>query len=622
MTDNSNTPKFEEVVRRYERVVYGSNHGLWFDATIKVIDDIQASCSIAGLAERGVPSAAREHWYTRLAAALTRFIADERTTLRFEELSKICRRKQAIAYIFNASGYRNMKHLLALMSLDGEGPVRLALDRAPVLLAFCGLDDMPDELMSIALTQPPDLLLILMLGWLNQRAVLTDQGEKNRALLQRSGQLIESASITDRDIPLVVNAWMYATYSSEPQKHQIKKSFNVLLGKLLAPIKSELTPMAPPSRARPRMVVAHERFITPHAMFRCYAPLIRGLGKYFELIAIVEEDQIDDGSEELFNQIIRISKKKKDLREISARLRELQPDLMYFPSLGMSHWTVLLAQLRIAPIQLMTHGHPASSMSPEIDYVYLNEISGDLEAMHSERVLVGPNTLAFDAHSDLPDKLPALIEPSTREVRVAVNSKVMKLSSRLLSICKNLKENSSIPVRFSFLPGERNMYFDGLEAAIKCQLPSADVIPYLGYDKFLEEICRCDLAFAAFPFGNTNSTVDTSLLGLPTIARRGEDSAGQTDALVLRTAGLPDSLICDTDEQYYETALRMIEDRSYREALTSGLDRAEIRRRLVENQSKQENDPFPQMVWQLYLRHQEIQQSDQRVFHYYDWLGA
>ena len=145
---------------------------------------------------------------------------------------------------------------------------------------------------------------------------------------------------------------------------------------------------------------------------------------------------------------------------------------------------------------------------------------------------------------------------SDREVRIAVNSKVMKLSWRLLQICKRIEREASVPVRFSFFPGELHANLDGLHAAIQSQLPSAAIVPYVAYDKFLEEMCRCDLALAAFPFGNTNSTVDTCLLGLPTVVHFGPESPAQTDWLVMRTAGLPAWLVCDNDEDYFQSALR------------------------------------------------------------------
>ena len=237
--------------------------------------------------------------------------------------------------------------------------------------------------------------------------------------------------------------------------------------------------------------------------------------------AIAQDDQIDgSGGCSWINKI-------KGRQNLSFKLGRGCISSRYYPSLGMSHWTVLLAQIRLAPIQFMTHGHPATSMSPQIDYVYLNEICGDHNTLHSEKVLMGPSLLNFDAHNELPKELPSLVAPSDREVRVAVNSKVMKLSSRLMDVCARLHENAAQKVRFSFFPGERNLYFDGLTAAIRSRLPSADVIPYVSYEQFLNEMCKCDMALSAFPFGNTNSTVDTSLSGFQPLPGAAQTALGR-----------------------------------------------------------------------------------------------
>ena len=69
-----------------------------------------------------------------------------------------------------------------------SGPdITLPVDRLAVFYAFVGLDDINDDLMQIALRQPPDLLVDLMLGWLNQRAILTKRGEDNRSMLLAAG---------------------------------------------------------------------------------------------------------------------------------------------------------------------------------------------------------------------------------------------------------------------------------------------------------------------------------------------------------------------------------------------------------------------------------------------------
>lgn len=604
----------------YECAIAAGKPNDWFDKTIEAIDDIETACRPLGLAERGVKAAALEHWYTRLAAALTSYIAHPEVTVTHEQLGLLSARKQTIAYIFNAAGYRSMSHLLTIVGTGaGQGAINVPAAKAPILLAVIGLDDVPPELMTVALAQPPELLLVLMLGWLNQRCILTTQGNENRSRLLQSGHLIDHLAITDADVGNIVNAWMYCTYADEPRRHEVKAAFNRLMARLLGDLPEQLT-LHRVNRQKPRVAIVLERFIAQHAMFRCYAPLIRGLRKRFEIIAVAEEGTIDGASDHIFDQKIVFPATGKNIRKIAKLISDQQPDIVYYPSLGMSHWTVLLAQLRLAPIQVMTHGHPATSMSPEIDYVYLNEIDGDLAALHSERVLIGPRELAFQAHSELPESLPTLAQPSDREVRVAVNSKVMKLSPRLISVCKRLHDESNQIIRFSFFPGERQLLFDGLSAAIRRHLPSADVIPYVDYPQFLAEMAKCDLALAAFPFGNTNSTVDTSLLGLPTVVWCGQDSSSQTDSLVIEAAGLSKWLVCHSDEQYYEVARSLINDPAKRVAAMAGMDRKSLRAKLLSTATNNTDECFADMLWEVYLHHDEIRASEQRVFHHTEWL--
>ena len=622
MSENTPKPDFSDVVLVYEKAIATHKPSEWFEKTIEALDGATRACQPLGLAERGIGSAAIEHWYTRLAAALTTYIAHPQIAVNIEQLSNLSARKQTIAYIFNASGYRTMSHLLAIVDTGaGKEGINVPAAKAPILLAVIGLDDVPPELMTVALKQPPELLLVLMLGWLNQRCVLTAQGNQNRSRLLQSGHLVEHLTITDADIGNIVNAWMYSTYADDQDRHNVKTAFNKLMLRLLGDLPTQLS-LTPVNRPRPRVVVIHERFIAQHAMFRCYAPLIRGLSKHFEIVAVAEEGTIDQASDEIFDNKIVFPAAGKNIRTITKLITDQQPDIVYYPSLGMSHWTVLLAQLRLAPVQVMTHGHPATSMSPEIDYVYLNEIEGDLAAQHSERVLVGPRELAFQAHSELPASLPKLAQPSDREVRVAVNSKVMKLSPRLIDVCKRLHDGSEKPIRFSFFPGERQLLFDGLSAAIRRHLPSADVIPYVDYPEFLAEMARCDLALAAFPFGNTNSTVDTSLLGLPTVVWCGQDSSSQTDSLVIAAAGLSNWLVCHSDEQYYETALSLINDPAKRLAAMGGMDRSTVRSNLMGAPTHDTDESFSDMVWEVYMRHDKIQASEQRVFHHNEWLDS
>lgn len=615
---------FQQCVIDYERLVSEVPAENLLAATIELLEGLNSACSAGGFIEKKASTVAREHWYTRAASALTRFITAPSTTLKAPEIHAVTRHKQMIAYVFNASGFRGMSHLIGLVtdrnSLTGAETINSK--RAAVLLTFIGLDDVTDELMDVALQQRADLLLQFFLGWLNQRAVLTAQGEKNRGRLLTSGHLLEAASISDRDIQNMINAWMYSTYASDPRKHDIKIWFNQLLMKRMDEAGIAVKPVKRSIKKRPKLLVIHERFSRQHAMYRCYAPVMRTLSEHFDTVAMGDVALLDGTLDEIFDEVIRLPSPRPTVSAIVTLIQQQEADLIYYPSLGMSHWTVMVACLRLAPIQVMTHGHPATSMLETMDFVYLPSMKGDLSLVNSEKVIMGPANVALDAHSDLPTDLPQLLPPSDREVRIAVNSKVMKLSWRLIEVCKRIEKEAQVPVRFSFFPGERLLYMDGLEAAIRAQLPTANVIPYLAYQPFLEEICKCDLALAAFPFGNTNSTVDTSLLGLPTVAHFGLESPAQTDALILEMAGLPGWLVCDDDEEYFKTALRLVNDPAERIAAMAGLSRETLRDRLIQGaNTKTHSEPFGDVLKGVYKHFELLQKSPKRQFDYTEILA-
>lgn len=611
-----------EIIKQYERLLSNDGPEAHFSATMSTIDRLTTYCKAGGLLERGNARFRVDHWYTRLAASLTSYFTRATTVLNMSQLRELIQRKQTITYIFTASGYRSTSHLIEMCGEEHEGKVTLSGPKTIVLLALLSIEDITEELMELAKRQEPDIFLQLLLGWLNQRAVLTKRGEQNRQRLIEASPHAEAAAIVDGDIASVVNAWMYCSYSCFSGKHLLKKVLNHLLLKRMNDAGISPAMRSRQSVARPRLLVIHERFTSQHAMFRCWAPSIRALGEHFELLALADEPSIDSGAEKIFSSIRKLPKKIPPVAEIVKIVEDISPDVIFYPSIGMSHWTIMLAGLRLAPLQLMAHGHPATSMWETIDFAYVNDLEGDIASLHNERLLVGNNTAVFEPHVELPLSLPDLVPPSSREVRVAVNSKVMKLSYRLIDICKKLQEKAELPVTFSFFPGELHLFYDGLVGAFDSALPNVRVVPYANYPKFLEELSKCDLALAAFPFGNTNSTVDTCLLGLPSVVHFGPEGPAQSDRLVLQTMGYPDWLICDSDEAYFETALRLINDPSLRQTFKTDIDPVAARSKIFNNEENAQANPFADLVKYTHENYEAMLSSGQRVFHYSEVLGT
>ena len=616
-------PVFSHIVKRYERDLADPAKSM-FEETIKVIDELHKNFPGQGVLAAGNAPPLAEHWYTRLAAGITKWATHPDTTLNFDRLSQVCRRKQDFMYIFHASGYRNMGHLnwlLANPEPDGRvtGDIRVDSKKVIVLLALLSLDDLTDDLLSLTFKLDKRVLIQLVLGWLNQRTILTEQGEKNRGLLLTSGHLIEDQDILDQDIGRIVNASMYASYASHPKKHEIKRAFHRLLTNRMSNAGINTRASENKKTKRPVVMVVHERFQQGHAMFRSYAPLIRGLTDRFDVSAVADDQHIDESSHDLFEKIYGLKNREThSIPQIAELILKQKPDIVYYPSLGMSHWTVMLANLRLARIQVVSQGHPATSMSKELDYAFVNPLDGDPTKIYSEIVLMGERDVSFELRHDLPEDLPQIPEPSQREVRIAVNSKVMKLSYRLFEVCKRIQAAATVPIRFQFFPGEVGWHYDGICAAIKSQLPGAEVIEYKDYVDVLTDLSKCDMALSAFPFGNTNSTVDTCLLGLPTVANFGPETPAQTDKMVLKAAGFPDWLVCADDEAYFQTAMKLIEDPELRRSIVNGIDRDTVRKRLEATKTGNTQPELSDMLWHVYQYHEKILESGNRIIKYAD----
>jgi hypothetical protein len=349
-------------------------------------------------------------------------------------------------------------------------------------------------------------------------------------------------------------------------------------------------------------------------MYRCFSSWIRPLESRFQTISLAYSSDIDNKAEELFDASYRINR-DDGLREILKLIRRIEPDVIYFPSIGMRLFVIMLASMRLAPIQIMTLGHPATSCLDTIDYVYLAKIDGEASSVFTEKTLIGSSAAElYVPHPNLPDKPPTPTQASSTTVHIAVNSKLMKLSYRLLEICQRLTQHANVNLNFVFFPGQKNAVLDGVSAEIRSKLPNAKVMPYMSYPELLNELSKCDFSLAAFPFGNANSTVDACLIGIPVVCHFGREPSSQSDKRVLEKTGLGTDLVFDNDEDYFQGALKLVNDFEYR---------SQVRRKWLEERTNSRaalfsntgDDDAARMFWFAYSNHDKLMASEQKVFY-------
>lgn len=421
----------------------------------------------------------------------------------------------------------------------------------------------------------PDLIVAHAMATLAGVALVTEAADKARCqaieLLARPGAVdIEEASRFGL-AALYLDAWMRCSYADHPDKHKVKPFLSKLIRASIARVmhQSPAKRIERPLKAhpdRPLVVVPLETFSDLHAMFRCYADVLVEMRRHFYLVGLGQAPFYNDGTVALFDEFVDVGEvtdsdgvRPIDVRPLVELVRSWKPAAMFYPSLGMSLWNIELAEERLAPVQVMTTGHPATSYCGEIDYLFLESTYVGNHANYSEKVIeLEPVSLRHRLPVGAPQISPLREMPSDGIIRVAVPSVAQKLTAQFVEALRYVEERAERPVRFVFFLGTYSTHTVACERLIHARLRNVEIWPNLSYRRYIEELNRCQVHAGTFPFGGTNSLIDSLRQGLPVLALEGDQPHARIDADFARRAGLPESFVCDSPQVYAERLLSLV----------------------------------------------------------------
>jgi hypothetical protein len=399
---------------------------------------------------------------------------------------------------------------------------------------------------------------------------------RNAAIdLLLSGQVKPSHVAPYLRATLFATAWMRCSYATHPHRHQIKPLLNQALvqygGLAAIPPLGEterLAALRHRVNGKPVMVIPVEQAWMQHgAMARVYGDIVLAMRERFHTVGFGNSQVLLPWTRTLFDECAAPVADGPHAESVLATvlaLRQLKPSIIYYPSVGMVPLCIALANTRIAPVQVMSLGHPASSQSPEMDYVLQEQDLSGNESCYSEQLLLLPaGAFRFEA----PPVATAHVgqQPLPGDpVRIAIPAVSQKLSWPLLKTLQEVSARVRRPVEFHFLTGTSGEQY--LEAAgqVRRVLPRAVLHPSLAYPDYLAMIARCQLHVASFPFGGTNSLIDSMRLGVPVVALRGPEPHESVDAAFLARIGLAGQLAVDSTEELAALIARLVDDADLR----------------------------------------------------------
>lgn len=529
-----------------------------------------------------------EYFCTRVAVAISELFSDPQLDISEGGAQRFFTLQRWINMIFASSPFVNADHVLQAYNRnpDKTNLSDFHLDNTrSSLIKFC-IFYLPESNVNVNLDAlwnlDPELCASLCFALQSPRFIGTEQSfSKRGTLLQWFPEKLATIENLN-NVPSAIShdVYMHCSYDIAENKHWVKKALNQVIRRHLLQggwTDRDVTKLGE-RNGKPVIVVLLEHFHSSHSIYRTHSTSMIAARERFHLIGVGNE-AVDAAGQAVFDEFHllkgdNIFGKLNELKEICEKNGAA---VLYMPSIGMDLTTIFTSNTRLAPVQVIALGHPATTHSDFIEYVIVEDDYVGSEKCFSEQLLRLPK----DALPYVPSALaPQHVEYRLREnpevVNIGIASTTMKLNPYFLAALKAIRDRANVKVHFHFALGQSSgVTHPYVERFIKSYLGNdATAHPHAPYDQYLRILHNCDMMVNPFPFGNTNGIIDMVTLGLVGICKTGAEVHEHIDEGLFKRLGLPEWLIANTVDEYVERAIRLAENHQERLAL---------RRHIIEN---------------------------------------
>jgi hypothetical protein len=293
-----------------------------------------------------------------------------------------------------------------------------------------------------------------------------------------------------------------------------------------------------------RIAIITAKWHRNHAVYKSASPLVDQLKGHYslDLYHIGEKkpsnlvtEGFDHVGQIYFNEDIANNK-----LEMPRQLEDNDYQMIYYPDIGMNDESVWLSNARLAPIQAVGYGHPASTGADnEIDYFIGGDIEKDATDCYAETMVLIPGLAQEPAWPTYERKFNW---EKNEKVRIHCAWGPDKYNySMLVLLAHASKMAADTPHEFHFFPSpgiNRYAGFMPFQKEVQAVLPNAIIHPDKEYYDYMEELEKGDFTINSFPFGGYNTVVESFFLGLPMVALEGGRFYNRAASYLLRKLGM------------------------------------------------------------------------------------
>ncbi len=584
---------------------------------------------LSGFLEISQSHESPEDFYLSLANSISQLMVDKRFEMSNQHFQILSAHHANIAMTYVLAGFANADHVFyQIANCDDINNIEFPdLNSAFKCLLLYSLNSRFDLDIHGFSEEYPKIVTPILLGLLGTRCLITKNTEERfNEILDLDWSHLEEYEPTLSNMLSMSNAWMFCSYGHIENKHQIKKTLNKILFNWHN-TGAERVHNFELKINRPKhkkvILIPLEMMRHNHAMFRCFSRILAKLKEHFHTVALSAPHLIDEISSRYFSEVITFNPATmiQHSRSFINQIKKLEADAVYYPSLGMANTILILANHRIAPIQLYTLGHPATTHIDCMDYAVIQEQDlcrprTELRNIFSEKILViGNETSSTLSELDKPsngEDTRTEKHPLNKDIlNIAITSTHMKINYTFFETCRTIASLSKKTICYYVFPGASGPTLDYLSLEFKHLLGNCKVFSTMSYQDYMKRLSECSLRLGTFPFGGANSNMDCFSLGIPFIALDGNEVHSQSDVGQLIQAGLYE-LVAKSRADYIDKASKLIEDESYRNEIKGKM--LKLKSHPFFNGSISEQGDFAKTLHRLFKEHKNIQSSPQQIW--------
>lgn len=542
------------------------------------------------------------YFCTRMATAITTLFTDPALEISTNGGLRFFTLQRWLSFIFASSPFINADHILQTYNRnpDPTDPFDIHLGDDESSLIKFGIFYLPETNVNVNLdalwSLNPNICASLCFALQSPRFIGTPAAFNKRGVILQwfPEKLAQLSDLDSLPSGISHDVYMHCSYDIATNKHLVKKALNQVIRRYLQNCyhwEDRDVSQIGYRDGKPVMVVLLEHFHSAHSIYRTHSTSMVAAREHFYLIGL-GSSAVDEKGRAVFDEFHEVTGKnmKEKLSFVRKICEESQVAIFYMPSIGMDLTTIFASNTRLAPIQVVALGHPATTHSDFIEYVIVEDDYVGSEECFSETLLRLPkDALPYVPSSLAPTNVEYRLRENPEVVNIGIASTTMKLNPYFLEALKTIRDRAKVKVHFHFALGQSNgITHPYVERFIKSYLgDSATAYPHSPYQQYLETLYQCDMMLNPFPFGNTNGIIDMVTLGLVGVCKTGPEVHEHIDEGLFKRLGLPEWLITRTADEYVDCAVRLIEN--YEERLA-------LRRHIIENNGLQTlftGDPRP-----------------------------